>query len=638
MGDPVRLKLSLTGDRPFPTLCIIRSAKVKEFPLVQSASEVTTHLPQLDSPQEWNLADLYSGFADPQLAQDLETLQQAATQFREQYRGKVPSLEPAQIADCFRQLEAIAQRSGYLYAFPSLVFAADTRNSEAKQFLDKVMEALTIVENQLLFFDLELKSLDADQFATLEAAPELQSYRHYLHSIAKFRPYTLAETVEQTRNQDNLTGRQAFIELRTVHLGEQEYEPVTTPDGKSASTEAELGALLFHPSADVRYAAYGSIRKILKQHNSLYAYILNIVAQDHKLENQMRGYGSTLHKQLLADEVSEPVFRAIMSGTHDRFDLWQRYYTLKGKALGQKVRTCDVYAPWSLDQQPEPIAYRTGVETLLAALDQFDPNYARRAEEFFLQNWVDAKVRPGKRGGAFCSYTHGKHSYLLLSYTDDYNSLFTLAHEMGHGLHFAWIGDRQSYFNSNPPMVLAEIASTFNELLLLDYLLKQTQDQPALRQALITRQLEDQLNLLFRQSTISRLELVIHDRAMQGSFDHSFVNQQWQSLYQELCGDAVEVLPEHQSDWARIGHIYFKPFYCYQYTASNIVSLACYQKYLQVGKDFIPGYLELLAAGGSQDQVEALRQYVDVDLENPATIHAALKYVEGLLDQLQATL
>jgi oligoendopeptidase F len=205
-------------------------------------------------------------------------------------------------------------------------------------------------------------------------------------------------------------------------------------------------------------------------------------------------------------------------------------------------------------------------------------------------------------------------------------------------LHFAWIGDRQTYLNSNPPMVLAEIASTFNELLLLDYLLKTAGDNPALKKSLITRQLEDQLNLLFRQSTISRLELLIHDRTIQGSFDHTFVNQQWQSLYQEICGDVVEVLPEHQYDWARIGHIYFKPYYCYQYTASNIVSLACYQKYREVGKDFIPGYLELLAAGGSLDQVEALRQYVDVDLENPATIHAALKYVEGLLDQLQATL
>lgn len=610
-----------------------------QFPLVQSSSEVIApHSPIGDS-QEWDLSDLYQGFDDPKLTSDLEALQHAASEFRQQYRGRVQELSPDEIGQCLKQLEAIAEKSGYLYTFPSLIFSADTRNTEAKQFLDKVMDALTGIENQLLFFDLELQTLDTDKFPDLQTAAHLQNYQHYLDRIATFRPHKLSEEVEQTRNQDSLTGRQAFIQLRSVHLGEQEYDPVTTPDGKTASTEAELGSLLFHPYNGVRLAAYKSVRKVMQQHNSLYGFILNTVAQDHRIENQMRSYSSTLHKQLLADEVSEPVFRAIMDGTRDRFDLFQRYYHLKHQALGQPIRICDIYAPWTAEnEEVAAIPYQTGVETLLAALEQFDPNYAHRAEEFFLKNWVDAKVRPGKRGGAFCAYTYGKHSYLLMSYTEDYNSLFTLAHEMGHGLHFAWIGDRQSYFNSNPPMVLAEIASTFNELLLLDYLLKQANDNPTLKKSLITRQLEDQLNLLFRQSTISRLELAIHDRAAQGSFDHSFVNEQWQSLYQELCGDAVEVLPEHQYDWARIGHIYFKPFYCYQYTASNIVSLACYQKYREVGKAFIPGYLELLAAGGSLDQVSALRQYVDVDLENPATIQSALNYVEGLLDQLQTTL
>ncbi len=603
--------------------------------MISAASTVASN--RLEISQEWDLSDLYQNFDDPQIAADLADLQQQAADFRDRYRDKVQSLSPAQIAACLEQLEAMYQQAGYLYAFPALVFSADTRNTVAKQMQDKVLEAVTGVENQLLFFDLELKSLDAVQLATLQAAPELQTYQHYFHSIAKFSPYKLSEAVEQTRNQDNLTGRQAFINLRSVHLGEQEYTPVTTPEGNQASTEAELGALLFHPDATVRYNSYCSIRQVLKQHNSLYAYILNTVAQDHKLENQMRGYSSTLAKQLLTDEVPEAVFRAIMTGTRDRFDLWQRYYTLKGQALGEKIRTCDVYAPWG-SAPVEPLPYETGVATLLTALEQFDPNYARRAEEFFIHHWVDAKVRPGKRGGAFCWYSHGKHSYLLLSYTEDYNSLFTLAHEMGHGLHFAKIGDRQTYFNSNPPMVLAEIASTFNELLLLDYLLKQAGENPALQKTLLTRQLEDQLNLLFRQSTVSRLELALHDRAIAGSFDQSFVNQQWQTLYQELCGDAVEVLPEHQYDWARIGHIYFKPFYCYQYTASNIVSLACYQKYRQVGQDFIPGYMELLAAGGSLDQVEALKRYVEVDLENPATIQAALSYVEGLLEQLQALL
>ncbi len=607
-------------------------------PVSSPSGAILTGVVSGDNPQTWDLSDLYHDFEDPRIMRDFESLQQTAATFRSQYRSRVQELTPEQIADCFQELEAIATTSGQLYAFPALIFSADTRNTAAKQMQDRILEAVTGIENQLLFFELELKGLTTDQLTALQTAPALQAYHHYLHNIAQFRPFKLSEDVEQTRNQDGLTGRQAFINLRSVHLGEQEYAAVTTPDGQTASTDAELSALLFHPNSDVRYAAYQSVRQVMRQHNSLYAYILSTVSQDHKLENQMRGYTSTLHKQLLADEVSEPVFRAIMDGTRDRFDLWQRYYTLKSQAIGHKVRTCDVYAPWDPNAAVPPLPYPTGVETLLQAIAQFDVNYARRAEEFFRHNWVDAKVRPGKRGGAFCWYVHGRHSYLLQSYTDDYNSLFTLAHELGHGLHFAAIGDRQSYFNSNPPMVLAEIASTFNELLLLDYLLKQAEDDPVLTRSLLTRQLEDQLNLLFRQSTVSRLELAIHERAAQGSFDQSFVNEEWRSLYSALCGDAVEVLPEHAYDWARIGHIYFKPFYCYQYTASNIVSLACYQQYLKVGRDFIPGYMELLAAGGSMDQVTALRQYVGVDLEDPATIQAALRYVEGLLDQLQSTL
>jgi oligoendopeptidase F len=207
---------------------------------------------------------------------------------------------------------------------------------------------------------------------------------------------------------------------------------------------------------------------------------------------------------------------------------------------------------------------------------------------------------------------------------------------MGHGLHFAWIDDHQSYFNSNPPMVMAEVASTFNELLLLDFLLDSS--DPALKLSILTGQLEDQLSLLFRQSTISRLELLIHERATEGSFDHHFVNQKWMELYEQLCGDSVTLLPEHQYDWARVGHIFFKPFYCYQYTASHIVSLACYQQYRQVGKEFVPGYLELLSTGGSVDQVEALKQYVGIDLTDSATIYHALEYVQGLIDQLEETL
>jgi oligoendopeptidase F len=587
--------------------------------------------------QDWDLSDLYAGLDDPKIDADLADLQTRASEFRLTYRGNVAMLSADEIAEALQQLEAIGQKTDYIVAYPMLAFAANTRNESAKQAQDRLLEAATDLENLLLFFELELKNLSLERLTTLQANPVLRNYQHYFQRTIEARSHKLSEDVEQTRNKDNLTGRQAFVQLRSVHLGEQDYRPVTRADGSHATTDAELSALLYDADPDRRLAAYTSVRDVLAQHNSLYSYILNSVLQDHRLESQMRSYTSTLHKHLVADEVTEPVFRAIMDGTHQRFDLFQRYYRLKGKTLGQPIRICDLYAPWGSDPT-SAITYDTGVATLLDALTQFDVNYARRAEEFFLNHWVDATVRPGKRGGAFCAYHHGKHSYVLMSYTEDYNSLFTLAHELGHGLHFAWIDDRQTFLNSNPPLVSAEVASTFNELLLLDYLLDRAEDNPTLRRALLAQHIEDLLNLIFRQSSISRLELALNERAAIGTITRDFVNTTWNEIYTDLCGDSVELLDAHQYDWARIGHIYFKPFYCYQYTASSLVSLACYQQYQTQGKDFIPGYFDLLAAGGSANQFEVLRQHVGVNLEDTATIVNALEYIERRLDELEATL
>ncbi|MHB8573879.1 MAG: M3 family oligoendopeptidase, partial [Dehalococcoidia bacterium] len=313
------------------------------------------------------------------------------------------------------------------------------------------------------------------------------------------------------------------------------------------------------------------------------------------------------------------------------FGLFQDYYRLKGEHLGAKVRICDLYAPW--DAETRHVEYVAGRQQLQAALARFSEEYAALASGFYDRAWVDARVRPGKRGGAFCWPVFGLHSYLLLSYTADYDSLFTLAHELGHGLHYELIAQRQRLTNSDPPMVLAEIASTFNELLLLDYLLERESD-PAMRRFLLARNIEDQLNLLFRQSTISRFELALHERAEEGTLEAAFVNATWKRLYEELCGDAVEVLPEHRYDWARIGHIFFKPFYCYNYSLSAVASLACYARYRAEGAAFVPGYLEMLRSGSSRSPVETLRA-IGLDLSDRSTIEGALDYIGGLLAELR---
>lgn len=595
-------------------------------------------LTQIHTPQQWNYSDIYKGCNDPQFEQDLTALQQNAAEFQHNYRGLVNQLMPEEIARCLQQLEALAEKYHYLETFANLVFCADSRSSEAKQFFNDTKLALTRIYNQLLFFNLELQNLDTTKFDELQTSPALENYSHYLNRIAQFRGNTLPEEAERTRNRDSLTGRLAFLQMYSIHQSEQSYEPVRAPDGRMVETQAELEALLFNSDEGVRYDAHCSLQQEMKRHNVMYGFILNAICQDHRIESQMRGYPSTFHKQLLTSEVPESVFHVMMDGISDRTKLFQRYYQLKGEALGQKVRTCDLHAPWSSDDKLHRVDYKTGVQMLLEALKQFDVFYANRAADLFSNKWVDAKVRAGKSSGVFCFPTYARHSYLSLSYAEDFNSLLTLAHHVGQGVHFGRACDRQTYFNSKPPLLLAEVAASFNKLLLFDYLLQDAAEDKRRRQALLTRLLEDHLNLLFYQSSISRLERIVHERAAQGSFDHHFVNEQWMAVYRELCGNAVDVLQEDQYNWAGISEIYANPFSAFQYIAASIVSLACYQQYQETGKEFIPNYLDLLATGGSMNQVDALRQYVGVNLEDPTTISDALVYIEDLIEQVQATL
>jgi oligoendopeptidase F len=591
-------------------------------------------LTQTDTPKEWDLSELYKGFNDPKFEQDLQALQQDSAEFRQTYRGCVNQLTPEEVNRGLYQLENLAEKSSHLETFATLIFCGNAHDAEVKQFFDRVKLALTGIQNQLLFFNLELQELDPIKFEELQAAPVLENYSHYLNRLAQFRNHTLPEIAEQTRNRDILTGRKAFLQLYSIHRSEQNYEPVTTPDGKVVKTEAELEALLFYPDATVRYDAYCSLRQEMQRHIGLYGLILNTICQDYCLESQMRGYPATCQKQLLEDELPESVFRQVMDGIGDRIRLFQKYYQLKANATQEKILTSDRFAPWTTDDTWQQINYKTAVSTLLDALKKFDVFYANRAADLFSNKWIDAQIRVGKGKGVFCFPTYAKHSYLSLAYTEDFNSLLTLAHNVGSGLHLARACERQTAFNRKPPLLLTEVAANFNKLLLFDYLFKENADHPQRRQVLLTRLLEDWLNQLFHNMAISRLELAIHGHTIQGSFDAHFVNEQWLELYRNLCGDVIEVLPEHQYDWVGIRQLYVKPFSCYQYAAAGIASLACYQQYQESGKDFIGGYLDLLSAGGSLNQIDALRQYVGIDLEDSATIDEAMDYLEKLMQQL----
>ena len=582
---------------------------------------------------EWDLKDLYESFDSDEFRGDIDGMVDEAAAFRSKYRGKIAEIaaDPARIKACLEEYEEIVKREQRLYSYPALRFNANTRDKDALSWQQRVQELVSAASNELIFFDLELQKLPEETIESLTAAPELKSYVHYFERLLDFKPHTLSEEVEQVLNEANLTGVSAFVQLREIHLGSQEFEPVTPPEGEPADTEPALSALLFHPDAKTRLAAYRSVRKVYKEHNLLYGYILQKIAQHHKMDAARRKYDSTLSKQLLGDEVSAQVYRTVMDVTRDGFDLFQEYYRYKGEALGIRITSSDLYAPY------EPIEVKKDfgetVDMIYEAMSKVDSEFESIVRGFLDGRFVDAAIRKGKRGGAFCWGIWGFHPYVLQSFTGTPDSWFTLAHELGHGIHGVLTNRSQRLLGSDPPMFLAEIASTFNELLLLDYLMENESD-PKLKKALLTKQIEDSLNLLFRQTTISRLEEDIHNKAAEGAFDHEWVDSRWMEHYKTLCGDAVEVLPEHQFDWARIGHIFFKPFYCYNYCLSHMVSLACYRKYLEEGKAFVPKFKQLLSLGGSKDPKAALES-VGIDPTDPRMMQQAIEHTRGLLKKLK---
>ena len=583
---------------------------------------------------EWNLKDLYESFEDPAFLRDYETLEKKAIQFQVKYRGKIEKVaeDIAKMKFCIEEYESLRKDATRLYSFPALRFYANTLDKNAHKWLQQVQERISAAEKQLVFFGLNIQKLPADIIENLIAEPELAPYVHFFENLLKYKPHTLSEEVEQVLNETSLIGGAAFVELRELHLGSQEYDPVTPPGENPVNTESELSSLAFHPDADTRIAAYRSIRKVYEKHNLLYGFILQKIAQDHKIDACRRKYKSTLLKQLMTDEVPEPVYRNVIEVTRSSFDLFQDYYKYKGEILGIPIKITDVHAPYNpIDVRK---SYDDTIDMIYDAMAMVDSEFEQIVRDFIKGEYIDAAIRKGKRGGAFCWDIWGFHPYILESFTGTPDSWFTIAHELGHGIHSIYTNRAQRLLGSNPPMVLAEIASTFNELLLLDYLME-TETDTKLRKALLSKQIEDSLNLLFRQTTISRLEEDIHEKAEQGAFDHEWINDRWMHWYKTLGGKSVEILTEHQFDWARIGHIYFKPFYCYNYCLSYMVSIACYIKYRDEGKTFIPRFKKLLSYGGSKAPIDALES-IGIDPTDPVLMQSAIDYTKKLFKELKA--
>jgi oligoendopeptidase F len=305
---------------------------------------------------------------------------------------------------------------------------------------------------------------------------------------------------------------------------------------------------------------------------------------------------------------------------------------LKAKLLGlPRLGIADVYAP--LDATTPPIPWARGRAIVLESFARFDSGLAGIAAELLDRAHVDAEIRPRKRSGAFCAALGPTHApYVLSTYTDTGRDVATLAHELGHAVHYS-LARRQHLLHYEPPLVLAETASVFAEMLVTDHLLAST-DDPTARRRLLVETLDEMYGTVFRQHALTRFEIAAHEARRSHRVDHDELCDLWMREQGELFADSVEVDPIYRTGWSYIPHFIHSRFYCYSYAFGELLTLALFQRYKREGPAFVPAYLELLAAGGSASPGELARR-LDFDLGSAAFWDGGCAAIAAMVDELE---
>jgi oligoendopeptidase F len=584
----------------------------------------------------WDLTPLYTSPDDPAWESDLQGALSSAQAFAVDLRGTLDAatISAPALAVALQRYAQLQKQGLKPYFYAQLLFSAKSDDDRHKALFARAREAWHALMESTLFFELDLLRLSHETFAPLLIAPELQEYVHHLQRLRAHAPYTLSEAVEQALKRKDLTGKEAFAQLFEEITGEMRF--TFTFPGEEAPREAsgeELLALLYHPDGVVRETAFGTFLHGHAAAGTVLVACFNNIFLDHGKEAELRGYPQLMTPTHLESETEPAMVERMMDVSEANYRLGQEYFALKRQLLGlERMKNTDLYAP--LSTQVRTIDFAAARATVLAAFSSFSPQLAALAESFFAEQRIDVFPAPGKSGGAFChGMAPGVSPYILTNYTGTLRDLSTLAHELGHGVHFTLSG-RQNLFNYNAPLPLAETASVFAEMLLTRHLLA-VENDPQLKIALLCSKIEEIIATTLRQNVLTRFELAAHHKRGEGLLSSDDLCALWSAENGKLFGDAVEMIEPYRWGWSYIGHFIQSRFYCYSYIFGELVTLALYRRYQQEGESFVPKYFALLASGGSRPPAEALRPF-GIDLNDPVFWQEGYDLVRELLAELRA--
>ncbi len=581
----------------------------------------------------WDLDDLYQGHEDPKLDQDLEAVLDKVQAFVTSYRGKIrdKDLEAQTLLSAIQQYESIHELGMKPYAFAYLYHASDVRDSKRNALFHRVREAWNDILEILTFFPLEIMALPEAALRRLTKHDALQNYRHFLLQQTKLKPYALSEPEEMIIQRMHLSGRKALVSLYDEFMASLQVVLEIEGQVKSVSLEQVL-SLLHKPDRGLRKNAYKTLLKELGKQSVVLRHIFNALLLDRHLENLKRGHPSPMHRACIIDGMDEGMIGEMMEFVEAHYPLGRRYFRNKARLLGlDKLNHIDLWAP--LHGEGTPIPFSKAKEFVLGAMKAFHPSFHSIAHEFFEKNWVDAESRRGKRSGAFCKcFAPSLHPFVLMNYSGSLRDVAVLAHELGHGIHYR-LASRQSFLSFDPSPILAETASTFSEILLIQHLLK-SKELWAHLPALLSSHLDGIVVTVYRQNVLTRFEQAIHRQRQNQLLSTEDLCQLWWDENERLYGEDLEMIPDYRWGWAHVPHFIRHPFYCYSYIFGNLLAMALYQNLENKRENFLHKIIGLFSAGASETPMEMLIQW-GLHSEQEPFWYRAFHYVEGLIDALE---